>query len=110
MILTFDKQAAMERVDQDKELLVELIGIALDDGAQKIEILKDAVAKGNAKIIQETAHNIKSAFGNVGAMETHGLCYDLERLAKANNLLDAPHTLASLINAVEKFKKEVENF
>lgn len=81
-----DLPEVMERVQEDKELLVELFGIFTEDYRQKSGQLKAAVSTQDFEMIKEVVHSIKGAAGNISAKLVHNVCKNIEQLALAKNI------------------------
>lgn len=109
--LVFDREAALDRVGGDTELLVELIGIFREQWPSQREAIDRAVGVADAPKIASAAHSLKSAAGNVGAMRGYHLALDLEKSAKAGEpLAGLAEKAAALREAVDSFLAEVEDF
>ena len=79
-----DLPDVLERVQDDKELLLELFDIFQDDFKKKRQALGEAIAAKDIAKIKEIAHSIKGASGNISAKSMHAACLQLEQLAKSN--------------------------
>ena len=99
----FDKEAALERVDNDVELLKELVSICQSEFASKIPEMRAAQAAGDTKKVSEIAHSLKSAFGNVGAMLGHQTAFALEMASKKGSQPELPDLIAKFERAVGEF-------
>lgn len=64
------------------EFVDELVDTYLDDGAQTIELLRDAAARGAVEDLVRPAHSLKSSSVNVGALQLGELCRTLEEAAR----------------------------
>jgi HPt (histidine-containing phosphotransfer) domain-containing protein len=106
----FDKEGALDRVAGDKGFLFELFEIALEDSKERIEKIKAAIDTNNFKELAETAHALKSAMGNVGAMTCHAACFALERMGKSSDITNAKQELNNLFAQMDLFKIEIERF
>ncbi|MDS4039928.1 MAG: response regulator [Candidatus Competibacter sp.] len=69
-------------------LLARVIGLYLHGTPPLIERMKETVATSDAESLQAAAHALKSSSANVGAMNLHGLCRDLESQARQWQLAD----------------------
>lgn len=78
-----DLNEVMERVQDDKELLLELFDIYQGDFVKKRQALSDAIAAKDIVKIKEVAHSMKGASGNISAKLIYGSCLALEQLAKS---------------------------
>lgn len=91
-----DLKEVMERVQDDKELLLELLDIFQEDFLKKREALGQAVAAGDIGKIKEVAHSIKGSSGNISAKPIHIACKQLEELAKVNSTAGMPDLLKAI--------------
>ena len=90
--------------------LTEMIDSYLEDTAQRIEILTEAIAKADPKLIEHTAHSIKSSSANLGAMNLAQLCEELEKLGRSTTAAtiqapDLDSTKSLLSQAQAEFKQ-----
>lgn len=108
-----DLADVMNRVQDDKELLLELLDIYQEDFLLKREALGQAVAAKDLPKIKEVAHSMKGASGNISAKRMYESCLKLESLAKEQNVSGMDEVLKAIdiqfqevkLNA-EKLKKE----
>jgi len=80
-----DLADVLERVQDDKELLLELLDIYQEDFIQKRAALADAIAKKDFVKIKEVAHSMKGASGNISAKRLYATTLELEHKAKDSN-------------------------
>ncbi|MEK6201481.1 MAG: Hpt domain-containing protein [Desulfobulbaceae bacterium] len=64
--LCWNKEFAMGQVDNDEELLQELIAIFQDSSASDMDILTQAVEKGDPVEARSASHSIKGAAASLG--------------------------------------------
>ncbi len=93
-----DLKDVLDRVQDDKELLLELFDIFQEDFASKRQALSDAIAAGNIAKVKEVAHSMKGSSGNISAKPMHATCLQLEQLAKSNST-DGMQDLVKAIDA-----------
>jgi HPt (histidine-containing phosphotransfer) domain-containing protein len=79
----------MERVQDDKELLLELLDIFQDDFVGKRQAMDEAIKGNDIAKIKELAHSLKGASGNISAKEMHANFLKIEQAAKNNDLSQA---------------------
>ena len=103
---SIDLPDVLERVQNDKELLLELFDIFQEDFLKKRQILGEAVAAGDIVKIKEVAHAIKGSSGNLSAKHMHASCLQLEHLAKS----DATTGMDALIKAMDDQFEQVKVF
>lgn len=105
-LMQFSKALALSRVGGDQELLREVAGIFLEETADTMAGLREAVARGDAKAIRHAAHTLKGSAGNFGAEATCAVAQKLEtigasgQLAKAADLLEALDRELNLLRPV----------
>ncbi len=80
-----DLKDVLDRVQDDKELLLELLDIYIEDFVNKRKDLGEAVSASDFTKIKEVAHSMKGASGNISAKRMYDSCLKLEQLARANS-------------------------
>jgi len=100
-----DLKDFMERVQDDKELLVELLDIFQEDFAGKRQALGEALKTNDINKIKEVAHSLKGASGNISAKEMHANFLKMEQLAKSNDLSQMPGLLQNIDTQFEQVKQ-----
>lgn len=108
--MVFDKQAALDRVDNDTELLIELLELATSDAHKKFPILKSAIENRLYEEVHRTAHSMKSAFGNVGGMQCFEICLEIEKKGKNSQDSGLVELYDRLYAACEELQREVAKF
>ena len=108
--LVFDCENAMKRVDGDRELYSELLEMFFQEYPQMIEKLREARNKSDARKIQEYAHSMKSALGNLGAMKAFALAQVIEKNSMQGRLEIIDSNIKTLEDEVEKYKVAVAEF
>ena len=103
----FDVKEFLERVQDDKELLVELIGIYLEDYEGKRKTLGEAIADNHCEVVRNVAHSLKGSSGNISAKSLHVLFWKLEDMGKSNNLDGAKDILQQIDGIFAEFVKRV---
>lgn len=81
--------ALVEMTGGEISFIDELVDTYLDDGAEQIAALRDAVAASEVAALVRPAHSLKSSSLNVGAIDLGGLCRDLEEGARSGDVPDA---------------------
>ena len=85
----FDSQALLERIEGDRNLLKELIGIFLDDIPGLIFELGDGIMQGNAGVVEKTAHAIRGSCAMMSVQGLEKLTHQLEIMGKTGKLAGA---------------------
>lgn len=81
-----DLEEVMERVQDDKELLLELFDIFSADYAVKMKTLKTAISEKDLEVVKDVVHSIKGAAGNISAKVVHAMCMNIEHLAALKDI------------------------
>jgi HPt (histidine-containing phosphotransfer) domain-containing protein len=100
-----DLAGVLERVEGDKDLLLELMELFARDKQKQIELIRGGLQRGNGAELSSSAHAIKSALGNLGAMKAWDLAAQLERAGKEGRLSDAPGLFSALETSVDEFER-----
>jgi HPt (histidine-containing phosphotransfer) domain-containing protein len=64
--------------DEDPGLFVEVVDLFLSDAQSRLKDLQRALDNGDVKLLERTAHSLKSASANVGAVRFSKLCFEIE--------------------------------
>jgi len=105
-----DLKDALERVQDDKELLAELFDIYQEDFVVKRAALGAAISAGDIAKIKEVAHSMKGSSGNISAKPLYAACLKLEMLAKEGKTDGMPQLLTDIDGYYEKIKIYAANF
>jgi two-component system, sensor histidine kinase and response regulator len=100
----FNRNAALVQVDGDEELLGELAKMFLDELPIQLAALRDAVACGDSKALERTAHALKGAVGNFAARRSFDRARDLEMMGRAGDLAHAREGLAALEESLQRLE------
>lgn len=80
-----DLKEFLERVQDDKELLLELLDIFSDDYKVKRQALGEAIKTNDADQLRSIAHSLKGASGNISAKRLRNIFLQIEEIAKADD-------------------------
>ncbi|MBF0483187.1 MAG: Hpt domain-containing protein [Candidatus Omnitrophica bacterium] len=108
-----DVPELLERVQDDKELMLELFDIFMEDYPGKRKQLEEAIAEKNFETIRGVAHSVKGASGNISAKLVREVCMSLENKGK-NNIIDGADKdlavldveYAKMVERVKELKQE----
>ena len=75
--------------NEEDDILTELAETFLACATDLIKQSQQAIAHNNSEQVRQTAHSLKSASGNIGALTLAALCKDLESLANSGDLTAA---------------------
>lgn len=108
--LLFDREAAMDRVDQDIELLQELVEVFSEEYPGFLNSISEALQKQDAHKLERASHSIKSALGNLGAMKGFELARTLENMGRAGEIEGAAALVQQLQDTVTAFRSAFSEF
>ncbi len=91
----WDAITVLQRPGQP-DALAKIFSLYLSDSHQLVDKLRKAVQDGEAKLVNEAAHSLKSRSAALGAVSLADLCKQLERLGRTGDLTDAPGLIKRL--------------
>ncbi|MCU1336945.1 MAG: rpfC [Bryobacterales bacterium] len=91
-----DRAMALARVGGDLELLKEIAALFLDEYPRELENMHKALATGDAKTLEHSAHGLKGSVANFGARAAVDAAFQLEQFGRAHKLDQVPPALAAL--------------
>ena len=97
----------MDRVQEDKDLLKELLDIFVEDFDQKRVKLTEAVATKDFETIKSIGHSIKGASGNISAKFVRAVCIKLETRGMEKNDSGLEDLLKDLDREYDALKKRI---
>lgn len=105
---THDFSGALERMDQDEELLREQMGFFLTDGPILLDALQTAAQEQDGPAMQIAAHRLKNLCATFDDDDTAALCDQLEFLARdetvdINKVALVQAAVARLIGSIKTF-------
>ncbi len=100
----FDKDALLEKLMNDAELVESIIDIFLEDIPKQIDILKSALIAKDADAVGRLAHSIKGAAGNICAYALQKSALQAEKSGKAGDLKKAGEHTSSILLEFDKIK------
>ncbi len=91
-----DLKEVLERVQNDKELLKELLDIFLQDCPQKVKAIKEAYQAKNMTQLKDAAHSMKGASGNISAKQLYALFSALDQKGRNDDFSGVDVLIADL--------------
>ena len=82
----FDREALLERLGGDAELVDEIVQIFLESAAEMIDTVDSAVADGDAHRVERSAHALKGALLNIAAESVAERALRLEQVGRSGEL------------------------
>jgi PAS domain S-box-containing protein len=81
-----DMKALLERLGGDPDLLIEIVGIYLEDGPRLLEDMRQAIARHDGQSLANAAHQYKGTALNLSAEPAAGVAAQLEQIGRSSNL------------------------
>jgi two-component system, sensor histidine kinase and response regulator len=103
----FDMAALLGRVAGDRELMIEVIRLFLEDYPGRLRNIAVAMDANDADAVRIAAHALKGAAGSLGAVAVYETSSALEQLGAEGRLDAARATWERLLVDVERFVAEV---
>ncbi len=104
-----DREVALSRVGGDAELLKEIAVLFLENYQAWLGELRDAAVRGDAKVVENTAHGLKGSVSNFGAQAAVEAALQLEMLGRNRDLTGVSTSLSALESALEALRPELES-
>jgi two-component system, sensor histidine kinase and response regulator len=104
----FDLTRALERVENDRELLQEMIDLFIADYPQHVEEIREGIAAGDTARIKFAAHTLKGSVGNFAAQAAFDAALRLEKLAGAGNFDEMNEAFRELEDAMQQLRPALE--
>ncbi|NTV51470.1 MAG: response regulator [Candidatus Firestonebacteria bacterium] len=101
----FQRSMLLERLGGDEDLLLEIVGIYLDDAPRQLQRLRELAAKREAEAFRDQAHTLKGASGNAGAAELQASAYRLETAGGQEDWPSIDRWLPELNAQFERFRE-----
>ena len=98
--VAFNLDEALARVDNDRELLVEIAGIFLQDVDFMMGEIASAVAGADAEGISRTAHRLKGSVLTFSSGPASEAALELEKIGRSGAVDGAPMVLVRLRSGV----------
>ena len=106
----FDAAAALDRVDDDRELLVEILGLFREQAAPGRAEIEDALARRDGPALERAAHSLKGAAGNISAEQVREASLRLEHAGRAGEWDAASAAWADLAAALPRLDAALTEF
>ena len=104
--------AALENLrgagDRDTKLLVELVDMFLEDAPLLLAKMRQGIERGDAEMLQGTAHTLKPSCAMFGAMTLSGLCQELETMGATGRMDGGAEKMAQVEAEYEQVKDALQ--
>jgi hypothetical protein len=92
----FDKEALLDRVDNDMEFLAETVEMLVEDGPDLLAQIRSAIETGDSEALSVAAHTYKGMVANFCADSTVEAALKLEMMGRGGDLVGASEAFAIL--------------
>lgn len=92
----FDRDATLDRVDGNRELLQEIIGLFFDEIPGLLSTIQETITHYDARGLERAAHTLKGAVGNFNAKGAHGAALRLEMMGRSGDLTNVKEAYSEL--------------
>ena len=106
----FNLVEALERVGGDRQLLGEMATLFLQSSPKLLTDLQTALVHQDAKALAYAAHTLKGSAGNFSAPGVFNAAASLEKLARTQDLVQAPAVLTTLTHELSRLQSALTHF
>ncbi len=99
----------LDRIDDDRAFLAELIEIFRHEYPENLQAAQHAIETQNAQNLQRASHTLKGALGNLGATSGLALAGELETAGRTNDLSGAHSILENLSSEIGNVIRVLES-
>jgi signal transduction histidine kinase/CheY-like chemotaxis protein len=103
----FDLDEVLSRVEGDRALLSELIGIFRTESPRMLGEIRRFAEENDERGLQRSAHALKGAAGNLSAKKASGAALALEMLARQGDLTHALDKVGELESAMQQLERDL---
>lgn len=90
------------------DVLVDLIGIYLEEAPKQLDRMEAAIAEGDADALGLAAHTLKGSSAQLGVPRLSELCRDLEAMGDAGEVAGAEGKVRKAREAFERARSRLE--
>jgi two-component system, sensor histidine kinase and response regulator len=94
--------------DGEPDKLARIVGLFIDDVPLRLEELRQAVERGEAEKVEETAHMLKGGSGYMGAVQMAKICAGIQGLGASGELSHTPELLDELEAEFNRIRPSLE--
>ncbi|PYU14391.1 MAG: hypothetical protein DMG37_07615 [Acidobacteria bacterium] len=103
-----DLEELLERTENDRELMRDLLTIFKEEFPQRHQALREAVKSVNATQVVMEAHALKGMLSNLAAVEAATAVGELERLGRKNETSKFLESLSRFEAIAKELSRQVE--
>jgi HPt (histidine-containing phosphotransfer) domain-containing protein len=101
----FNREELLDRLSGDEETITIIVSVFIEDVSSQAEELRNAIESEQLKKIEQIAHRIKGSSANISAGAINKICFQIESLAKNNDLSTIKSIFPEFIEQIQKFKE-----
>lgn len=105
-----DLERALRRLDNDKALLIDLIGFFLEDYPALITRIDESLQNDDASSLQRASHSLKGLVANFDAHVSKDICQQIETFAKQGDMATAASLVDGMKQSIEELARELQNY
>jgi CheY-like chemotaxis protein len=106
----FDRQAVLERVDGDKELLQEIVDLFLAEAPELLSTIRESIACRDSITLEHVAHSLKGTVSSLGAGAAREAALRLEIVGRSGDLQNAEVARVELEREITSLMRALANF
>jgi len=104
---TVDRDALVDLLDGNPELIVTIIDSFLDDCPDYMAAIRTAVEDEDGEVLEREAHGLKGAAGSLRAKPASEAAQVLEEIGRSGNFAEAESALDTLEHETDRLKAEL---
>ena len=104
----FDLVKALERVEGDRSLLIEMCQVLKEDCGKTVQAMRHAIAETNFTHLEHLAHSLKGSSASLSALELSDAAARLEKLARDTDFSGSWRCVAEIEQKAERLISEFE--
>ena len=97
-------------MDDDRELLIEILGLFREQAATSSGLIRDAVAGQDGPALERAAHSLKGAAANISAEPVREASLHLEQAGREDDWEAAQTAWADLEAALPRLEAALDEF
>lgn len=109
-LAVFDREAVLDLVDGERELLEDLADMFREDLPRNVERVENAISVGDTRIIHDVAHQLKSSVGNLGGRAAQNAVQQLEQTARDGQLENSRELFSECRLELDRFCQALDAF
>ncbi|MBC7796776.1 MAG: response regulator, partial [Pyrinomonadaceae bacterium] len=91
---------------REPDFLREMLTLYVSQAQKQLELMREANNNNNLEKLRRAVHNLKGSSGNIGLMNAHKICTDIEEnLEKSDR-----HSIAHLISKTQNIVRNITSF